>query len=155
MMIEKASNYTMNALNKSSELWHSSSIGAFLYKNFSDHGLADLSKIDSKINFTEIQALWTEPGSTLSSTKMTTKWKTQQIFGLKNTPALCDRIFRRLFTITWEVLSLAMLNSSYSIYKIEVCSTNCWEKVGADIYENCNQKCQEGVSSKTHYQGRD
>ena len=42
IMIEKAS----NALNKSSELWHSSSgrkarplIGAFLYKNSNDHGV--------------------------------------------------------------------------------------------------------------------
>ena len=26
-------------------------------------------------------------------------------------------------------------------------------KVGADVFENCNQKCQEGVSSKTLYQG--
>ena len=30
-----------------------------------------------------------------------------------------------------------------------------WEKVGVDIFKNCNQKCQEGVSSKTHYQGMD
>ena len=51
IMIEKASNYTMNALKKSSELWHSSSsrkarprIGAFLYKNFSDHGYYFLSR---------------------------------------------------------------------------------------------------------------
>ena len=29
------------------------------------------------------------------------------------------------------------------------------EKVGADIFKNCNQKCQEGVSSKTHCQGMD
>ena len=48
-MIEKASNYTMNAYNKSSgspssELWHSSSsrkarpyLGAFLYQNFNNH----------------------------------------------------------------------------------------------------------------------
>ena len=28
-----------------------------------------------------------------------------------------------------------------------------WEKVGANIFANCNQKCQEEVSSKTHYQG--
>ena len=46
IMIEKASNYTMNALNKSSDLWHSSSghkarphIGAFLYLNFNDYGI--------------------------------------------------------------------------------------------------------------------
>ena len=44
IMIEKASNYTMNALKKSSGLWHSSSgrkarprIVTFLYKNSSDH----------------------------------------------------------------------------------------------------------------------
>ena len=58
-MIEKASNYTMNALNKSSELWHSSSgrkvrphIGAFLYKNSSDHG-AGLRKVP-KLRFSKM-----------------------------------------------------------------------------------------------------
>jgi hypothetical protein len=52
-------------------------------------------------------------------------------------------------------LSPILVKKGVSFCFSKVCSTTCWEKVGADIFENCNQKCQEGVSSKTHYQGMD
>ena len=66
IMIEKASYYTMNALNKSSELWHNSSsgrkarphIGAFLYKNFTNHGCIILEfeiSTPSYIGFGELE----------------------------------------------------------------------------------------------------
>ena len=34
-------------------------------------------------------------------------------------------------------------------------SANSLEKVGADVFENCNQKFQEGVGYLNHYQGMD
>ena len=81
----------------------------------------------------------------MSSSQLSKKQqqKERQIFWLKIRRALCDWSDKCLLTMAWQVFSLAMLNSSQSIYKTEV----CWEKVRADIFENCNQKCQEGVRS--------
>ena len=95
-------------------------------------------------NFWLVFVIWNYCDEQLSAQqKTTTKGKTQQIFWLKIRRALCDWSDKCLLTMAWQVFSLAMLNSSHSIYKTEV----CWEKVRADIFENCNQKCQEGVRS--------
>ena len=53
--------------------------------------------------------------------------------------------------MTWEVLSLAMLKFSYSIYQTDVAQQIAENKSEPIFFENC----KEGVSSKTHYQGMD
>ena len=64
-----------------------------------------------------------------------------------------------MFAMTWEVFSLAMLTFSTNLIQVnkllKKVGFDIFFKFGFDTFENCNQKCQEEVSSKTLYQGMD
>ena len=55
----------------------------------------------------------------------------------------------------WEQLKYWSNFFEKKSFFLKVWSTTCWEKVGADIFENCNQKSQEGAGSKNQCRDED